>query len=146
MPGSLPGQSQQINYSQPELNYIWAKVSYKRGRSMQEETDREDKHTKQSEHWLDQTSTSNCYTALAEDESEDKQQKASPENMPKPPPSYTTDVTNISALIQMLEQITIQQYEVKALAHNRVKVQPKTSESYRIIIKALAKKCKEFHM
>jgi hypothetical protein len=48
-------------------------------------------------------------------------------------------------LIQLLEHIAIQQYEVKALAHNQVKPQPKTSESYRIIIKALAEKRMKFH-
>jgi hypothetical protein len=67
VPGSLPGKSQKINYSQPELNDNWAKVSYKRGRSTQEGTAREAKHAKQSEHWLNQTSTSNCYTALLEE-------------------------------------------------------------------------------
>jgi hypothetical protein len=55
------------------------------------------------------------------------------------------NITNISPLIQLLEQIAIQQYEVKALTHSQVKVQPKTSESYRTIIKALAKKCTEYH-
>jgi hypothetical protein len=40
--------------SQPELNN-WTKASYKRGRSTQEETKRETKHTKESEHWLNQT-------------------------------------------------------------------------------------------
>jgi hypothetical protein len=65
--------------------------------------------------------------------------------MPKPPSIYITDIKNISPLIQLLEQIAIQQYEVQALAHNWVKVQSKTSESYRTIIKALAKKCEEFH-
>jgi hypothetical protein len=63
--------------------------------------------------------------------------------MPKPPPIYINDVTNISP--QLLEQIALQQYEVKVLAHKRVKVQLKTSESYRIIIKALAEKRMQFH-
>jgi hypothetical protein len=40
----------------------------------------------------------------------------------------------------LLEQIAKQQYEIKALADNQVKVQPKTYESYRTIIKALAEK------
>jgi hypothetical protein len=66
MPGSLPAQSQKMNSSQPELNDNWAKVSYKRGRSTQEETERGAKHTNESEHWLNQTSTSNRYTALLE--------------------------------------------------------------------------------
>jgi flagellin-like hook-associated protein FlgL len=65
--------------------------------------------------------------------------------MPKHPPIYITDITNISPLIQLLEQIAKQQYEIKVLADNQVKVQPKTSESYRTIIKALAKKHMEFH-
>jgi hypothetical protein len=146
MPGSLPGQAQKMNSSQPELNHNWIKVSYKRGRSTQEGTDREAKHVKESEHWLNQTSTSICYTALIEEKTEDLQKKAGPENTPKTPPIYITDVTNISTLIQLLEQTAIQQYEITALAHNQVKVQPKTSESYRIIIKALAKERMQFHM
>jgi hypothetical protein len=38
MPGSLPGQPQEINSSQPDN---WTKVSYKRGRSTQDGTDNE---------------------------------------------------------------------------------------------------------
>jgi hypothetical protein len=70
------------------------------------------------------------------EESEDQQQKAGPEYTPKPPPIYITDIKNMSPLIQLLEQIAKQQYEIRALVDNQVKVQPKTSESYRIIIKA----------
>jgi hypothetical protein len=80
-----------------------------------------------------------------EEGSEDQQQTAGPENKPKPPPVDITDVKYTSPLIQLLEQIAKQQYEIKALADNQVKVQPKTSESYRTIIKALAKKRTEFH-
>jgi hypothetical protein len=58
-------------FSQPELNDNWTKVSYKRDRPTQEATEREAKHAKESEHWLNQTSTSNRYTALLEGESED---------------------------------------------------------------------------
>jgi hypothetical protein len=123
-PGSLPGQSQKMNSSQPELNDNWTKTSYKRRRSTQEGTEREAKHAKESEHWLNQTSTSNRYTALLEEESEDKQQKAGPENTPKPPPIYITDVQNISPLIQLLDQMSKQHYEIKALADNQVKFQP----------------------
>jgi hypothetical protein len=58
---------------------------------------------------------------------------------------YIPDVQNIWPLTQLLEQIAKQQYEIKALTDNQVKVQPKTSESYRIIIKALTEKRTEFH-
>jgi hypothetical protein len=62
------------------------------------------------------------------------------------PPIYITDVKNITPLIQLLEQIAKQQYEIKALADNQVKVQPETSESYRKIIKALAEKRADYHI
>jgi hypothetical protein len=90
-------------------------------------------------------STSNHFTALLEEESEDQQQKSGPENVPKPPPIYINDIKNISPLIEVLEQIAKQQYEIKALTDNQVKVQPKTSESYRKMTKALVKICTEFH-
>jgi hypothetical protein len=45
----------------------------------------------------------------------------------------------------LLDQIAIKQYAIKALEDNQIKVQPKTSETYRTIIKALAEKRTEFH-
>jgi hypothetical protein len=80
---------------------------YKLGISAQDETEAKTKHSKESEQWLNQTSTSNCYTALLEEESEDQQRKTGPENMPKPPPIYVTDI-NISPLIPLLKQIAKQ--------------------------------------
>jgi hypothetical protein len=75
MPGSLPAQPQQIYSSQPELNDNWTKVSYKRRRLTQEETEREAKHTKERDHRLNESSTFSHYTALVEEESEEQQQK-----------------------------------------------------------------------
>jgi hypothetical protein len=48
--------------------------------------------TKESEHWLNQISTSNRYTSLLEEESENQQHKAGPENTQKPPPICITEV------------------------------------------------------
>jgi hypothetical protein len=45
----------------------------------------------------------------------------------------------------LLEEITKQQYEIKALADSQDKVQPKTFKSYRTIINALAEKHKTFY-
>jgi hypothetical protein len=47
--------------------------------------------------------------------------------------------------MQLLNQIAKHQYEIKALADNQVKVQPKTYKFNRTIIKALAEKRTEFH-
>jgi outer membrane cobalamin receptor len=113
MPGSFLAQSQK-SYSQQESSN-WTKVLYERGRSTQEETEREAKH------WINQTSTSNRYTALLEEENEE-QHKAGPENLPKPPSIYIPDVKIISPLIQLSEQIAKQQYEIKALQDNQSNV------------------------
>jgi hypothetical protein len=121
---SKPSQRSQANAfpSQIELNNNWTKVSYKRGRSAQDKTEIRTKRNKDSEYWLSHTSTSNRYTTLLQEENEDQQHKTGPENTPKPP-IYIKGDKNISPLIQPLEQ-----YEIKALADNQVKVQSKTSE------------------
>jgi hypothetical protein len=59
-----------IQYRQ-ELNNKWTKISYKRDKPVQDETERETKHLKESVHWLNQTFTSIRYTALLEEESVD---------------------------------------------------------------------------
>jgi hypothetical protein len=43
-------------------------------------------------------------------------------------------------LLQLLDQIVKQSYKIKALAENQVRIQPKTPDSYRAIITALAGK------
>jgi hypothetical protein len=46
---------------------------------------------------------------------------------------------------QPLEQIAKQQYELKALSNNQIKIQPKPSESYQTITQGLTEKRTEFH-
>jgi hypothetical protein len=65
--------------------------------------------------------------------------------MPNPPPIYVTGVQNISPMIELLEQIAKEQYEIAALTDNHIKVQHKTSECYGTIVKALAVRRTEFH-
>jgi hypothetical protein len=99
--------------SHPEPNNTWTEVSHKRGRLAHEdeETQREGKHIKQSEYCLHATPTTNCYTALLEKDN-DQQHKVGPGNTPKPPSIYASDFITISPLIQLLEQIVKQQYEL----------------------------------
>jgi hypothetical protein len=136
-----------MDISQPEPNNGWTGVSYKRSRPAEEEYQRVIKHTKESNHWLNPTSSSSRYSALLDEENGLQQQQDGPENTPKPSPVYVSDVTTVSPLIQLLEQIAQQQYEFKALSNNQIKIQPKTSESYRsrTITQALTEKRTEFH-
>jgi hypothetical protein len=126
---------------------VWTKVSYKRSRPTHEEegTQREDKHAKESEYWLHPTPTSNLYNALQEEDNDQQQQKVDPANTAKPPLIYVSGVITISPLIQLLEQTVEKQHELKALQNNQVKIQPRNSDSYRTIVKALTEKGTEFH-
>jgi hypothetical protein len=63
-------------------NNSWITVSYKQCRAAQNETEPKTKHSKESEPWFNQRSTSNCYTALREEESEGQHHKTGPENTP----------------------------------------------------------------
>jgi hypothetical protein len=63
----------------------------------------------------------------------------------KTSPIFITGVKSISPLIQLLVEIAKQQYEIKALAGNQVKFEPKNSACYRIIVKAFSVKGTEFH-
>jgi hypothetical protein len=56
--------------SQPPPCPTWTTVSYKRGRSTQESTDQIAKHIKDDLHLSPPTITSNCYTSLANEDSE----------------------------------------------------------------------------
>jgi hypothetical protein len=73
MPSSLPSQSQKMYSSEPELNIKWTKFSYNRGRSTREETDREAKHTKESNTGSTNLAQPNRYTGLIEEEREEQQ-------------------------------------------------------------------------
>jgi hypothetical protein len=98
MPGSLHAQSQKcILHNNPNIiPKPMHRLEYHTNKVDHNTKQREAKHTKDSEHWLIQTPTSNCYTVLLEEESVDQQHKAGPENMPKPLPIYKTDVNKIS--------------------------------------------------
>jgi hypothetical protein len=89
--------------------------------------------------------TYNRYTALSDDQNFDHLLKVATDSTPKPPPIFVSDVITIPLLLQLLDQIVKQPYEIKALAGNQVRIQPKTPNSYRNIIKALAEKNMAVH-
>jgi hypothetical protein len=131
--------------SQPKSTNNWTKVSYKPVRSSHDEIETKTEHSKGSDYILNQPSTSNFYTAQLDEKREDQQHKTCPVNMPKPPPMYINGIKNISPLINLLQQIAKQQYEIKALAENQVKVQSKISECYGTAVKTSVEKQREFH-
>jgi hypothetical protein len=147
MCSSHPSQQSQYHIQanlfpfQPEFSNNWTKVSYKQG-----EIGTKTRQCKESEYWLNQPSTSNRYTTLLVEESEGQQHRTGPKNMLKPPTIYITGIKIISPLVQLLEQMSKPQYNIKALAGSQVKVQPKTSECYGTVVKTLSGKLTEFHI
>jgi hypothetical protein len=101
---------------------------------------------KSSGNWLNPTPTSNCFSSLQQEDDLVNQSSPSKETTPKQPPIYITNATSIPPLFQLFDQIIPQLYEIKALAQNQVKIQPKTSGSYRLIIKALLDRNTQFHI
>lgn len=137
---------QSTQYTQPsQFNpYNWKIVTHKRGRNSQNETEKVAKQSKGNEYWLD-ASSSNRYSALENETGKDNEDTSPKEKTPKPPPIFVNGVKNITPLVKLLDGVAKLQYEIKALADNQVKVQPKTTESYRTIVKALNDKNTEFH-
>jgi hypothetical protein len=93
--GSLPVQPPTMSSSQPPPLPSWTTVSYKRGRSTQECSDRVAKHVKDNHHLSPPTITSNRYASLANQDSEGPPTPTGPATIPKPPPIYIQNVTSI---------------------------------------------------
>jgi hypothetical protein len=121
----------------------WITATNKRGRLTQDGTPKDSKLAKLNDHWLNPTTTSNRFTALQQDDL-DNNPLSGKEAMP-PPPQFISPVSLTYPLLQLLDQIIPQLYEIKALAQNQVKVQPKNPESYRIITKVLLDRNTQFH-
>jgi hypothetical protein len=134
-----------MDTSEPTPPDHWIRIPNKRTQPLSEDHHRETKHIKENHHWLHPTTTINRYSVLQDEEPEQPTRHNEPGKTPKPPPIYVSDVTTISPLIRLLEQTVRNQYELKAITNNQIKIQPKTSEDYRTIIKALADKKTEFH-
>jgi hypothetical protein len=112
----------------------------KRSRTTQEDSIGNAKHNKEDNNWLHPTTTHNHHAALSDDENIDHLQRVATDSTPKPPPIFVSDVITIQPLLQLLDQIVKQSYEIKTLAGNHIRIQPKTPDLYRAIIKALAEK------
>jgi hypothetical protein len=69
----------------------------------------------------------------------------SKEKVFKPPPIFVQGVKNISPLTDLLNAKAKDNYEIEVLNLDQVKIQPLTSVSYTVIIKALEEKKTEIH-
>jgi len=126
----------------PESNHIttpdveWTTVQSKK-RSSPETTTRRFKQSIIENYWLGPSiTTSNRYTGLDHD-TNDFHQDTTVDKVIKPPPVFIAGVSNIQPLVNLLEEIVRNGYEIKILREEQVKVQAKNLEVYTKITKEL---------
>lgn len=85
---------------------------------------------------------------FADQENNEKEPKTTDQvtrQVVKPPPFFVDKVSNIQPLSKMLEEVAPDDYEIKILQGEKVKIQAKTSESYSTIYKELKSRNTEFY-
>lgn len=102
------------------------------------------KQSKISKYWLSQqTPVSNSFGNLPVEETSDATSESQPKQA-KPPPIFVDRVSDIRPLSKLLNECANNNFELKVLQNERVKIQPKTSEAYKTIIKHLEDRETEF--
>lgn len=93
-------------------------------------------------------STSNRFSSLHEKEKQDiiseRKERQDPPTT-KPPPIFVDKVSNIQPLITLLNEHVSENYEIKVLRNEQVKIQSKSSEAYSKIVKQVEIKQTEFY-
>ena len=128
----------------------WKIARGKRGRSSPDEQNfTKKRQTYIQDYWLNKPiETQNAFTILQPASDESNIQDTSTNNKVTPlksPPIYVSGVEDIRPLKGMLNKIAENNYTLKLLSNNEVKIQPNTSEKYLPIIEELKKKNTEFH-
>lgn len=133
------------NSQQPGWQIVKNNKKRQRENSSPENTLKNTKQTKIVDYWLNKpAATSNQYEALNSDQQQlDNDQENN--QTPKPPPIFVSSVKYIVPLTTLLKEIVDDNFELKILRNDEVKVQAKNTESYSAIIKALKDKNTEFH-
>jgi len=124
----------------------WTKVEYKkRPRDTPENHMKTTTQPTLNDYWLNQPppSNNNKFTVLMDAGMEE--QTSTQQTTPRAPPIFVAGVQNIQPLKELLVTIAREKFEFKVLQDNQVKIQPKSSDKYTTIIKALAEKRTEFH-
>lgn len=123
--------------------YPW--ISAKRKRTSPKQKPKA-KQVKITDYWLNpQPETSNRYENLSEDDSPPTIIEKPAKKTPKPPPIFIGNAKCIKPLIELLKNTVKDEYQLKVLGNDEVKLQVNTIIDYRLIVAELDKKKTEFH-
>lgn len=127
----------------------WMQTTNKKRQRSSPEPLKSQKQSKLDTYWLSQPtpiSTSNSFAVL---ENEQLQETNKPPifkpKADKPPPIFVDRVNNIQPLIELMETYAYNNYDLKVLRNDQVKIQTKSSETYTVVVKELEKKKTEFY-
>lgn len=124
----------------------WQKVERKKRVRSPEEITPILKQTKINDYWLNKpTQTNNRFDSLSEENTNDPVIQDNETSGPKPPPIFVSGVEDINPLIEVLNNIAKDNYIIKSLSNDEVKIQPKVSEKYTAIVAALMERKTDFH-
>ena len=134
----------------------WNQINKKRNRSSPNENiSIKKRQTSIKDYWLeDPISTSNVFKVLENKQQMDEavnENNTEIENVQKKfksqksPPIFVSGVGNICPLKALLDNIVKNEYTLKVLSNNEIKIQPHSSEKYLPIVEELKKKNTEFH-
>jgi hypothetical protein len=122
----------------------WKTRNKKRQRTSPEDKRANLKQSKINQYWLSHPiTTSNRFTTL--ESQVDNTSVPTEEKVVRPPPIFVDKVANIQPLVKLLNDTVNNQYEIKVLRDEQVKIQPKTKDAYSVIVKELEKKQTEFY-
>lgn len=109
--------------------------------------DRQLKQSKLKTYWLSNpVTTSNRFSSFGVGEKQDTPTVSKErEKVIKPPPIFVDKVSNIQPLIKLLNEQVNDNYEIKVLRNEAIKIQPKASEAYSKIVKELEARQTEFY-
>lgn len=103
------------------------------------------KHQKTSSYWLSKNiATTNRFAPLQTEPECQNIPSTRTELLSKPPPIFVDNVSNIQPLISLLDKVAKNQFELKNLKNQQVKIIPKNPETYKKILSELEKKNTEF--
>lgn len=107
------------------------------------------KKTRQEHNYFkDPIVTQNRYEALSESDEMncDQPQTNASLNVPKPPPIFIPDITNVNKMMSAIETaITKEEYSYKCLDKNKIKLNPCSEDAYRKIVHKLTELKVSFH-
>ena len=144
---AISGQEKNISTAVKNKEIQQADIQMnKRSRSSPSGSTNKRKQATLSDYWLaaPDTNRSNRFDILSEDGDDEVSAEYTLPAV-KPPPIYVSMVENVQPLINLLNSVAKDEFEIKIIKNIEVKIQPKTEIAYSNITKALIEKNTQFH-